>query len=133
MNISAGESMVLHKDAAWKESWNKFKDTSPVMQKVFDMKKNYEESDNVFVAWARVVTDKISDVWTSMLDETENAQAVRAMQMIDRRFKMDRFMKECREFIIPEVMEAYLNGDSDTLKEWCSEAVSCHWSFVLQE
>ncbi|KAF9971889.1 protein translocase subunit [Actinomortierella ambigua] len=121
-NPNAGESMVLHKDAAWKESWNKFKETSPVMQKVFDMKKNYEESDNVFVAWARVVTDKISDVWTSMLDETENAQAIRAMQMIDRRFKMEKFMKECREFIIPEVMEAYLNGDAETLKEWCSEA-----------
>ena len=60
---SAGESMVLHKDSAWKETWSKFKDTNPVMQSVFNMKKNYEDSENVFVAWARVVTDKISDVW----------------------------------------------------------------------
>ena len=55
--------MVLHKDSAWKETWSKFKDTNPVMQGVFNMKKNYEDSENVFVAWARVVTDKISDVW----------------------------------------------------------------------
>jgi import inner membrane translocase subunit TIM44 len=59
--------MVLHKDSAWKETWSKFKDTNPVMQSVFNMKKNYEDSDNVFVAWARVVTDKISDVWGTYL------------------------------------------------------------------
>ncbi|KAF9975642.1 protein translocase subunit [Modicella reniformis] len=62
-NVNAGEAMVLHKDSAWKETWSKFKDTSPVMQSVFNMKKSYDDSDNVFVAWARVVTDKISDVW----------------------------------------------------------------------
>ncbi|KAF9908755.1 protein translocase subunit [Linnemannia zychae] len=121
-DVNAGESMVLHKDSAWKETWSKFKDTNPVMQSVFNMKKNYEDSDNVFVAWARVVTDKISDVWVSMLDETENAKTIRALQMIDPRFKMDNFMKEAREFIIPEVMDAVLNADSETLHEWCSEA-----------
>lgn len=121
-DVNAGESMVLHKDSAWKETWSKFKDTNPVMQSVFNMKKNYEDSDNVFVAWARVVTDKISDVWVSMLDETENAKTIRALQMIDPRFKMDNFMKEAREFIIPEIMDAVLNADSETLNEWCSEA-----------
>ncbi|KAG0326943.1 protein translocase subunit [Dissophora globulifera] len=121
-DVNAGESMVLHKDSAWKESWNKFKDTNPVVQGVFNMKKNYEDSDNVFVAWARVVTDKISDVWASMLDETENAKTIKALQMIDPRFKMDAFMKECREFIVPEIMDAVLNTDSETLHEWCSEA-----------
>ncbi|KAG0372809.1 protein translocase subunit [Mortierella sp. AD032] len=121
-DVNAGESMVLHKDSAWKETWSKFKDTNPVMQSVFSIKKNYEDSDNVFVAWARVVTDKISDVWVSMLDETENAKTIRALQMIDPRFKMDTFMKEAREFIIPEVMDAVLNADSETLNEWCSEA-----------
>ncbi|KAF9436507.1 protein translocase subunit [Entomortierella beljakovae] len=121
-DVNAGESMVLHKDSAWKESWNKFKDTNPVVQGVFNMKKNYEDSDNVFVAWARVVTDKVSDVWASMLDETENAKTIRALQMIDPSFKMDNFMKECREFIIPEVMDAVLSTDSETLNEWCSEA-----------
>ena len=59
--------MVLHKDSAWKETWDKFKDTNPVVQGVFNMKKNYEESDNVFVAWARVVTDKISDAWGKIM------------------------------------------------------------------
>ncbi|KAF9360742.1 protein translocase subunit [Mortierella sp. NVP85] len=121
-NVNAGEAMVLHKDSAWKETWSKFKDTNPVIQGVFNMKKSYDDSENVFVAWARVVTDKISDLWVSMTDETENAKTIRALQMIDPTFKMDTFMKDCREFIIPEIMDAVLNTDSETLHEWCSEA-----------
>ncbi|KAG0088943.1 protein translocase subunit [Podila epicladia] len=121
-DVNAGESMVLHKDSAWKETWSKFKDTNPVMQSVFNMKKNYEDSDNVFVAWARVVTDKISDVFVSIMDETENAKTIRAFQMIDPTFNIDNFMKEAREFIIPEVMDAVLTADSELLNEWCSEA-----------
>ncbi|KAG0358168.1 protein translocase subunit [Podila minutissima] len=121
-DVNAGESMVLHKDSAWKETWSKFKDTNPVMQSVFNMKKNYEDSDNVFVAWARVVTDKISDIFVSITDETENAKTIRAFQMIDPTFNIDNFMKEAREFIIPEVMDAVLTADSELLNEWCSEA-----------
>ena len=44
--------------------------------------------------------------------------------MIDPTFNMDKFMSEARTYIIPEVMEAYLRGDVETLKLWCSEAVS---------
>lgn len=31
-NTEAGAQMVLHKDSKWKESWNKFKEDSPIMQ-----------------------------------------------------------------------------------------------------
>lgn len=31
-NPEAGANMVLHKDSKWKESWNKFKEDSPIMQ-----------------------------------------------------------------------------------------------------
>jgi import inner membrane translocase subunit TIM44 len=31
-NPEAGASMVIHKDSAWKESWNKFKEESSFMQ-----------------------------------------------------------------------------------------------------
>lgn len=33
-------------------------------------------------------------------------------------------MIDARTYIVPELMEAYLKGDVDTLKLWCSEAVS---------
>jgi import inner membrane translocase subunit TIM44 len=43
---------------------------------------------------------------------------------------MDQFMTDARRFIVPELMEAYLKGDVETLKLWCSEAVSrVEWFF----
>lgn len=59
----------------------------------------------------------------SIFEESEQAQTVRALQMIDPSFNMDKFLREARTYIIPEVMEAYLKGDVESLKMWCSEAV----------
>jgi import inner membrane translocase subunit TIM44 len=46
------------------------------------------------------------------------------LKAIDPSFNMDQFLTDARRFIIPELMEAYLKGDVETLKLWCSEAVS---------
>ncbi|KAK9695661.1 protein translocase subunit [Basidiobolus ranarum] len=120
---TAGAQMVMHKDSAWKESWNKFKDSNPVFQGVFRMKRSYEDSDNIFVSYSRLVTDKITDAFGSLFEESETAQAIKSFQNnIDRSFNVEKFVKEAREYIIPEVMDAYLKGDNDALKEWCSEA-----------
>lgn len=59
----------------------------------------------------------------SIFEESDQAQAIRAFQMIDPTFNMDKFMVDARTYIVPELMEAYLKGDVDTLKLWCSEAV----------
>ncbi|CAG8724309.1 17390_t:CDS:2, partial [Cetraspora pellucida] len=117
-----GASMVLHKDSAWKESWNKFKENNPVMQGIFNMKKNYQDSDNAIIAFTREFTDRISYTLGSFFQENETAQAITQLKIVDPGFNIEEFMKELREFIIPEIMEAYLKGDMETLKIWCSEA-----------
>lgn len=65
-----------------------------------------------------------------MFEESDQAQAIKALQAIDPRFNMEKFLREAREYIIPELMDAYLKGDSEILREWCSEAVSwwCFWA-----
>ncbi|KAF0504897.1 import inner membrane translocase subunit tim44 [Gigaspora margarita] len=123
-NPEAGASMVLHKDSAWKESWNRFKENNPVMRGIFNMKRNYQDSDNTIIAFTREFTDRISYTLGSFFEENETAQAITQLKMIDPGFNIEEFMKELREFIIPEIMEAYLKGDMETLKIWCSEAVS---------
>jgi import inner membrane translocase subunit TIM44 len=60
----------------------------------------------------------------SIFEESDQAQAIRAFQAIDPTFNMDKFMTDARKYIVPELMEAYLKGDVETLKLWCSEAVS---------
>ncbi|KAI9475961.1 MAG: hypothetical protein EXX96DRAFT_526847 [Benjaminiella poitrasii] len=131
-NPEAGAHMVLHKDSKWKESWSKFKEDSPIMQGIFRAKKNYEESDNIFISYSRALTDRISDAFGSIFEESDQAQAIRSFQSIDPRFNMDKFMTEARKYIIPEVMEAYLKGDVDTLKLWCSEATYNVLTAVIQ-
>ncbi|CAB4385052.1 import inner membrane translocase subunit tim44 [Rhizophagus irregularis] len=118
MNPEAGSSMVLHKDSAWKESWNKIKETNPIIQGIFNMKKSYEDSDNIFISYTRAFTSTLG----SLFEENETAQVMTQMKMIDPRFNLEDFMREAREYIIPEIMEAYLKGDTTTLREWCSEA-----------
>ncbi|KAI8866981.1 TIM44 subunit of mitochondria import inner membrane translocase [Ramicandelaber brevisporus] len=136
-NAEAGESVVLHKDSKWKQSWDKFKDNSSMMQGLFSARKSYEESENPVVEFTRSITDKMSSIYSAIFDETETATTIRAFKAIDPGFVLDDFMAELREFILPEIIEAYLHNDIVTLKEWCSEATfsvlsATHSSMVQQ-
>ena len=46
------------------------------------------------------------------------------LKMLDPTFNMENFSRELREYIIPEVIDAYLSADREALQTWCSEAVS---------
>lgn len=69
----------------------------------------------------------------SIFEESDQALAIRAFQSIDPTFNMDKFMEDARKYIIPELMEAYLKGDVESLKLWCSEAVSEKKREMLRE
>ena len=112
--------MVLHKDSPRQERWNRIKETNPVFRKFSDLKEQYDESENPVVASLRSVTSTIG----SWFDETENAQVQRMMKNIDPTFNMEHFERELREYIVPEVIDAYLSADQEALKAWCGEAVS---------
>ena len=45
------------------------------------------------------------------------------MKTLDPSFAMESFERELREYIVPEVVDAYLSADNEALKSWCSEAV----------
>jgi import inner membrane translocase subunit TIM44 len=51
---------------------------------------------------------------------------IRLFQQYDPSFNPELFLATAREYMIPEIMEAFLQGDIATLKEWCSESVSAH-------
>ncbi|KAI9504314.1 protein translocase subunit [Coemansia spiralis] len=120
---NAGEGVVLHKDAKWKESWDNFKANNSVMQGIFQARKSYQESENPVIEATRAVTDKVRGVFGFFFSETESAAALRQIRdTIDPGFSLDMFVRECREFIIPEILDAYLHSDAETLKVWCSEA-----------
>ena len=60
----------------------------------------------------------------SFFDENEYAQVIRQMRILDPMFDRESFERELREYIVPEVVDAYLSGDRESLRTWCGEAVS---------
>ena len=122
-NPEAGANVVLHKDSKWKETWNKFKDDNPIAQTVLSMRRKYEESDNPVVNAARFVSDRFRDMFGDALDESEHAYTIAEIKEQDPTFELEVFMKDAREFIIPEFLEATVHWNPKTLKEWSSEAV----------
>ena len=77
----------------------------------------------MLVSGVRSVTDWVADTWSGMFSETEVANVVRRFKEMDPSFNMDLFNTELREWIIPEIVDAYVKGDVETLSQWMSEAV----------
>jgi hypothetical protein len=116
----AGSSVVLHKDSPRQEAWNRLKETNPVLRRLVSLRQSFDESENVVVSSIRSITQTIG----SWFDENETAQVMKLMKALDPGFKRESFERELREYIVPEVVDAYLAADKEGLKAWCGEAVS---------
>ncbi|CAH0054300.1 unnamed protein product [Clonostachys solani] len=114
----AGTHITLHKDAAWKEAWRDFRDQNKIVQGIFSMKDKYEESENPLVSTARSITDRIAGFFA----ENETAMVIKQFRTMDPNFHVEPFLQELREYILPEVLDAYVKGDIETLKMWLSAA-----------
>lgn len=112
--------MVLHKNSPKQEAWNRMKETNPVLRKFTELRQSYDESENPVVSSMRSVTETIG----SWFDENETAQVMRLMKAMDPDFNRENFERELREYIVPEIVDAYLSADQAALKAWCGEAVS---------
>ncbi|CAK7198596.1 protein translocase subunit [Sporothrix eucalyptigena] len=117
-NPDAGTNVTLHKDAAWKEAWRGFKDSNKVVQGFFSMKDVYNESENPLISTARSITDRVAGFFA----ENETAMVIKKLRQMDPSFQLEPFLRELREYILPEVLDAYVKGDVETLKLWLSEA-----------
>ncbi len=104
------------------EKWNRLKETNPFLRTFVSLRNSYEETENPVVSSIRSVTQTVG----SWFDENETAQVMRLMKAMDPTFNREGFERELREYIVPEVVDAYLSADQEALKAWCGEAVSLH-------
>lgn len=131
-NPDAGQNVVLHKDSAWTERWNQFKEENSAFQNILSFKRmHYDESDNLLVSGVRGATDWLADTWGGMFQETEVAGVIRRFKEMDPTFSMEAFSTELREWIVPEIVDAYVKGDVETLSQWLSEAVCYLFRLLL--
>ncbi|KAG9248025.1 putative mitochondrial import inner membrane translocase subunit tim44 [Calycina marina] len=114
----AGTNVTLHKDAAWKESWRDFRDSNKMMQGLFTLKSQYNESENPLISTARSISDRVAGFFA----ENETARVIKKFREMDPTFQMEPFIREMREYILPEVLDAYVKGDTETLHLWLSAA-----------
>ncbi|KAF7327572.1 Mitochondrial import inner membrane translocase subunit TIM44 [Mycena kentingensis (nom. inval.)] len=116
-NPEAGSAVVLHKDSPRQEKWTRLKETNPVLRSFASLRQAYDESENPLVASVRNVTDTVG----SWFEENETAQVMRLIKNMDPYFTREGFERELREYIVPEVVDAYLSADQAALKAWCGE------------
>ncbi|KAH7105845.1 import inner membrane translocase subunit tim44 [Auriculariales sp. MPI-PUGE-AT-0066] len=117
-NPEAGSAMVLHESSVKNARWEEAKQNNPVLRKFGQWRQAYDESENEIVASMRGVTSTIG----SWFEENETALVTRMFRDIDPTFTMDSFGRELREYIVPEIVDAYLSADREALRVWCSEA-----------
>ena len=59
-----------------------------------------------------------------MGQQSDMSQTLAEIHKIDPSFDKEVFISECKNDIIPTILEAFLQGKVDILKDWCHEAVS---------
>ncbi|KAL5004627.1 hypothetical protein ScPMuIL_018083 [Solemya velum] len=114
--------VVLHKDSRWYQSWQNFKDNNQYVNKLFDLKMKYDESDNIAIRATRTFTDKLGYLFGGMFSKTEMSEVLTEICKMDANFNKEGFIKFCEYDIIPNVLEAMIRGELDILKDWCYEA-----------
>ncbi|KAF2866781.1 hypothetical protein BDV95DRAFT_583780 [Massariosphaeria phaeospora] len=126
---NAGTNVTLHKDARYKEMWKDFKDSSRVMRGIFNMQSAYKESDNPLISTARSISDRV----TGFFAENETAMVIKKFREMDPNFQLEPFLTEMREYTLPEVLDAYVKGDIETLKLWLSAAQYSVYAALMQQ
>lgn len=99
------------------------------MQSLFKMRNTYEESDNPLISTARSITDRFAGFFA----ENETAMVIKKFREMDPNFQIEPFLRDMREYILPEVLDAYVKGDVETLKLWLSAAQFQVYSALMQQ
>lgn len=115
---NAGQALVLRSEPKYKQAWSNFKESNPLMRRLSDIRAAYDESENPVIERFRGITETVGG-W---FEENETARVVRSFQFMDPSFTLDSFQRELREYVVPEVIDAYHGAARHLLRQWCGEA-----------
>ncbi|THD24915.1 Mitochondrial import inner membrane translocase [Fasciola hepatica] len=119
---SESSGVVVHKDSKWYSAWQDFKDNNQYVQKFFDLKAQYEESDHLLARSIRFVSDRVSHLFGGIKSGNELQTVLDEITKMDSNFDTESFIRFCRFLVIPNVLEAIVRCDLKILKDWCYEA-----------
>lgn len=90
---------------------------------MLELKLKYEESDNPVVRASRFVTEKVGGLFGNVFEKTELSKTLTEICKIDPNFTSQKFLEDCANDIIPNILEAMVQGNLEILKDWCYEGV----------
>lgn len=99
------------------------------MQGIFSLKSTYAESENPLISTARSISDSVAGFFA----ENETALVIKKFREMDPAFQLEPFLRDMREWILPEVLDAYVRGDVETLKQWLSAAQFQVYAALMQQ
>ncbi|CAH6720723.1 mitochondrial import inner membrane translocase subunit Tim44p [[Candida] jaroonii] len=105
------------------EKWENFKLTSPVGKGFVLLKEKWEDSENGLISLVRTVIEKV----VGFFAETEQAKVIKQFRAMDPNFRLTDFQKTLTNYIVPELLDAYVKNEEETLKNWLSEAPFNVW------
>ena len=119
---AAGPSALVHVKTPkkWTAAMQDMWESSVVGRTLSDMSESYQTSNNVLIYYSRVLTDNLKGVFS----ENEEGQIQRLLLKYEPTFDEEAFVKECKDFIIPEVIEAVSSMHLPSLHHWFGEAAS---------
>lgn len=125
-NLEAGGELVATEHKA---SGPRFSDRfdriqrTPVGKVLLYLREKWEESENGLIALLRTIVEKV----TGFFAETEQAKVIKQLRQIDPTFRITDFTRTLTNYIVPELLDAYIKNDDKVLKEWLSEAPFNVW------
>ena len=57
------------------------------------------------------------------MTQTDMAETLGEIHKIDPTFNKEEFVQQCKYEIIPSVLESFMQGNKQVLKDWCHETV----------
>ncbi len=97
-----------------------------VGDKVEDAREVWETSQHPLIY-------ETSGMWHSVVGETDMGTAMRELRRMDPWFNLETWKADLTDHLLPDLMEAYLQGDATALAQWTSEAAHKKVSAEFQE
>ncbi|KAI3380712.1 hypothetical protein SNEBB_010296 [Seison nebaliae] len=127
------QNVTLHKDSKWSNSWENFKDNNVYVNKLFDLKTRYDESDNALIRVSRYLTDRIQLASSGLISSTELSKVVTHICTVDPNFSLEIFQKSLQQDFIPNILEAFRQTNEEVLRDWCTDAPYAAFTHRLKE
>lgn len=132
-NPKADVKVVIYQESSWKTYWRQFRNDSWLFNRIDHWRRLYNYSENPVIEIIKGTMMSMENICRRLFAENEAAKVVRLFKNMDPNFRLESFLQELREYILPEIVDAYVKGDAETLKLWLGEASYQIWFATAKE